>query len=350
MKKENKNTSKKQHDVKEVKMEIKKEKGNFIKKIIDAKYVIGGFAFGLVLGLGIMSAMMPEQIAKLKDESESIAIFGEDGISADELFSSLKSKATIESVLQLVDAKLLEEKYPYATYNENAKAEATDMINYYSENYQMTEQDFLSYYGFSDFDSFVEFLTLDTQRYDYFHDVLAEKVTDKDIKNYYKKSVYGAIGSQHVSVAIDDNSKDDEKLIKEIQNKINDGATFKEIQEEYKDNSSVTAADLGYIAFDSGIEEKYEKALKKLKNNSHSEKYIETETFGYTIIFRTDQKEKEELEEIDSTIEELLIQNMISEDEVLFEKTLITLRKEAGLEFTDTNFAKAYKEYKKLYK
>lgn len=350
MKNENKNTSKKQHDVKEVKMETKKEKGNFIKKIIDAKYIIGGFALGLVLGLGIMSAMMPEQIAKLKDGSESVAVFGDEGISADDLFSSLKSKATIESVLQLVDAKLLEEKYPYATYNEDAKKEATDMITYYSENYQMTEADFLSYYGFSDYDSFVEFLTLDTQRYDYFHDVLADKISDKDIKNYYKKNVYGAIGSQHVSVAIDEKSKDDEKLIKEIQNKVNKGATFEEIKEEYKDNSSVTAADLGYIAFDSGIEEKYEKALKKLKKNSHSEKYIETESFGYTIIFRTDQKEKEELKDIDSTIEELLIQNMISEDQNLFEKTLINLRKEAGLKFTDTNFGEAYKEFKKQYK
>lgn len=351
MKNENKkNTSESKKKTKEVKIEEKIEKGKFIKKITDNRYVIMGFVLGLLIGVGAMSTQIPEQIAKLADGSESIATFNNGSISADELYNSLKTQTNIDSVLQLIDSKLLEENYPYATYNEEAKTDATEMINYYVEYYQMSESDFLSYYGFSDYDSFVEFLTLDSQRYDYFYDVLAAKISDKDIKNYYKKNVYGSIGAQYVAVAVDDDSKDDEKLIKEIQEKVNNGATFDEIVEEYSSNSSVTANDLGYISFDSGIEEKFEKALKKLKDNSHSKKYIETESFGYTIIFRTDQKEKESLEEVDSVIKELLVQELMNEDENLFYKTLINLRKEAGLEFTDTEFSKAYKEYKKQYK
>lgn len=317
-----------------------------MKKIIENKNMIIGFAIGLVLGLGIMYLFMPTQIAKLSDGSDSIAVWNNNGgLSANELYGKLKQSADMGTVLELIDSKLLEEKYPYEKYKETTKQKAKELVEYYNENYQLDEEGFLDYYGFSDMETFIEYLILDTRRYDYFKDTVTASITEKEKKDYYKNEVFGDIGTKYVAVEIDDDSSKDEKLIKEIMTKVKNGASYDDIVNEYHDKEGFGYSNIGYVSYNSGMDTTYLNELKKLKDNSHSSKYIVSEVYGYTIVFRTKQKEKPTYEDIEDSIVNDIFNAKDFDDSTLFENTLIKMRKENGLTFTDTEFKKLYKEY-----
>ena len=122
------------------KKEKKEEKKSFLKFLFNSRFIIVSFAVGLLLGLGIMQAFIPTQMATLSDDSDSIALWGKkdkngnypEGLSANELFENLKGKTDISVVLDLIDARLLEEKYPYKEYKEKAVASAEEYISFYT--------------------------------------------------------------------------------------------------------------------------------------------------------------------------------------------------------------------------
>lgn len=101
---------------------------------------------------------------------------------------------------------------------------------------------------------------------------------------------------------------------------------------------------MGYQSWNSTIGSKYIDALKELKNNTYSKEYITTD-FGYTIILRLDQKNKNTLEEEKENIIEKLAQDLMDSDENLFYKSLINLRKKYNIDFKDTDLNKKYKVY-----
>jgi hypothetical protein len=170
------------------------------------------------------------------------------------------------------------------------------------------------------------------------------------MKSYYKNDVFGDIDSQYVAVALVDDTSTDETLVNEILTKVKNGATYEEIVSAYSSNTSVTYADLGYVSFDSGTDTDYVKALLKMKNNTSATSIVTTDTYGYTIIFRGDQKDKEDYDDIDTVIQGQLMTELDSSDENLYINTFINMRKDAGLEFTDTNFKAQYSAYVKSYK
>ena len=328
-------------------MEDKKKKKSFLKFILDGKYLVFAFVFGLVLGLGIMALSVPKQIATLSDGSTSIALWNEGSLSANELYDALKNNSNITVALNLIDSKLLEKDYPYEKYKETNYEKGTELINYYKENYNITEEDFLKSYGFKDLDSFLEYLIIDTRRYDYFKDTIKSKITESDKKKFYKNNVFGSVETKYIAVDIDDSSKDDEKLITEIQNKINKGSSYDDIVKEY--SSKITNDDLGSINWNDGMDTSYIKELLKLKDNSHNKKYVKTDIYGYTIIFRGESKEKPDYE----SVKEEIVNEIFKEkdnDPKVFESTLINMRKSNGLEFTDSTMNLLYKEYVKSYK
>ena len=85
-----------------------------------------------------------------------------------------------------------------------------------------------------------------------------------------------------------------------------------------------------------------------MKNNTNS-KVVET-SYGYTIIFREDSKEKAKLKEVKKDIIEALKDKMNSEDDKLYNKAFIELREKNNLKFYDTELQKEYKDFCKEFK
>ena len=145
-----------------------------------------------------------------------------------------------------------------------------------------------------------------------------------------------------VEVNEDMSDEDAKAKAEEIIKKLNDGATWEEVKEEYKDD--VTFEDLKYVAFNANYESEFIDALVKLKENSYTKEPVKT-TYGYHIIYRLDQKEKASLEDLKDSIIEQLTDKMDEEDPNLYNKTMIKMREDAKIDFKDTVMKEKYEIY-----
>ena len=100
-------------------------------------------------------------------------------------------------------------------------------------------------------------------------------------------------------------------LAKEIISKLNEGKSFDEVKEEYKDK--ITYEELGYKSYNASLESAYMNEMESLSNESYSKTPVKT-SYGYHIVYRIDQKEKPSLEDVKEEVTETTTKaaNMIS--------------------------------------
>ncbi len=335
-------------EVKKEEMRKKALKG--IKKVDDNRKIIYGFVAGLVIGLGIMIIFMPERIAELKDGTQPVASIKGKTFTADELYENMKQYYSVSLLLDNIDRKILEKKYPTTDEMLDEVKETADGYLKQYEQYGYTQEQFLEGNGFSSYDDFVEYLSLDYRRNLYLDDAIKDELTDSEIQKYYDDEVFGDINTKHILVPTgnDGDLSDDDakKKAEEIIGKLNDGKSFDEVKDEYKDD--ITYEELGYKSFDANLEAAYMSEMKRLGDESYSKEPVKT-SYGYHIVYRIDQKEKPELKDVKDSIVDALLADKKADDNKLLYKKLIELREKEGLEFNDTVMKSKYGNYCKNY-
>lgn len=327
-----------------MKKETKDKMKKGLKKVDDNRNLIYSFIGGALLVTLITIIIWPDRIATLEDGTQPVATIEGETFTADFLYEKMKDKFSVSYLLDYIDDAILKEKYEE---NDDMIKEiektADEYISYYKQ-YGYTEESFLSQNGFKDKNAFLDYLKIDYRRKLYYEDYLKSQISDEDIKKYYDEDVFGDINTQHILVKTsDDMSEEDAKAkAEEIIGKLNDGKTWEEVQEEYRD--VITFEDLKYVAFNANYESTFMDALVKLDENSYTKDPVKT-TYGYHVIYRFDQKEKANLEDLKDSIIETLSDKMNEEDSNLYNKTMIKMREEAKLEFKDTVMEKKYKDY-----
>lgn len=324
---------------------MKKEKK--IKEfIINNKKIIYSSIIGIGVGTLVTLSFFPERIAKLQNGEEVVVTTDSFTITANNLYEDMKQEYAISALLNTIDSKILTERY---TINEEMNTEIEETLEYYlnlyNSNYGYTEEEFLSANGFESKEEFKSYLTIDYLRNLYYEEYAKEQITDKEVTNYYKKSVFGAINTKYI--AVDSDEENAEELINEIIEKLNSGKSYDEIIDKYKDK--ITYQDLSYQGWNSTLDNEYMSNLKNLKENTYSKEYVTT-NYGYTIIFRLDQKEKDDLNDIKDDIRGQLASELMLEDENLYYQSLIKLRKDNNIDFKDTILKKKYKVYCEQFK
>ena len=321
-----------------------------IQVLDENRRVIYGFVAGLLIGLGIMIIFMPERIAELEDGTQPVASIDGKVFTADELYEDMKDYYSVSLLVDNIDRKILGDMYPTDDEMMTSVRENADAYIAQYEQYGYTEEQFLSGNGFANYDEFVEFLTLDYRRNLYFDDAVKDSITDDEINNYYEDEVFGDIDSKHILIPTgndgDLSDEDAKALAEEIIGKLNDGATFDEVKDEYEDQ--ITYEELGYQAFNATLEDAYMDALKELDNDTYTKEPVQT-SYGYHIIYRIDQKEKPSLDDVKDSVIEVLASEKKADDANLLYKLLIQLRKDNGLEFNDTVMKSKYDSYCKNY-
>lgn len=350
--KENKKEEIKTTKVAEKKKDYKKvQRASGVIQVLDEnRRVIYGFVAGLLIGLGIMIIFMPERIAELEDGTQPVASIDDKVFTADELYEDMKDYYSVSLLLDKIDRTILEEMYPTNDEMMTNVRETADAYIAQYEQYGYTEEQFLSGNGFANYDEFVEYLTLDYRRNLYYDDTVKDSITDDEINNYYEDEVFGDIDSKHILIPTgndgDLSDEDAKALAEEIIGKLNDGATFDEVKDEYEDQ--ITYEELGYQAFNATLEDAYMDALKELDNDTYTKEPVQT-SYGYHIIYRIDQKEKPSLDDVKDSVIEVLASEKKADDANLLYKLLIQLRKDNGLEFNDTVMKSKYDSYCKNY-
>lgn len=329
------------------KVETKKKTKNVISFLDENRKVIYGFIGGALVAAIVATIIWPDRIAQLKDGTEPVAEVNGEVVTADTLYENMKEYYPISQLLDIIDNMILEPKYEENTEMlESVEKTAQNYYTQYEQYYGTTKEQFLKNNGFSSHEDFLNVLKLNYRRNEYFNEYVKSLITEKDIENYYNNEVYGDINSEHMLVTIDSNRTEEEakELGNEIIAKLNEGKSFEEVKEEYKDK--ITYENLNYQGFNSNIQESYMTALKNLKDGEYTKELVKT-TYGYHIIHRIDQKDKASLEDVKDAVIDVLVSNKKAEDTNLYYKALAHLREENNLKFSDTVMESKYNEYLK---
>lgn len=353
-------TKKEKKVVKEIKKEEKKNTNkkeydklfkfyDFIDKYRLAIYGVIGGVLATVL---VVILIWPDRIAKLENGLEPVASIDGLTVTAEDLYEDMKEIYSVSNLLDIIDNKILEEKYPETDeMNTELNDQAEKYYNMYNQYYGYSKEEFLTKNGFGSERAFIEYLRLQYRRTQYTDDYIKEQITDKEIEKYYEDKVYGDINTKHILVKVSSSATDEEKkeaenLAKEIITKLNEGKSFDEVKDEYKDK--ITYEELGYKAYNASLESAYMEAMQKLENNSYTKEPVQT-SYGYHVIYRIDQKEKPALKDVKEEIITSLVSEHKSEDTSVQYKALEKMREDAKLKFTDTVLEKKYETYKSQY-
>ena len=317
------------------------------------RLAIYGAVGGILITVLVVVIIWPDRIATLKDGTQPVAEIHGYTVTANELYEDMKDVYSISSLLDKIDNKILEEKYPETDeMNDELKQQAESYYSAYKQYYKMDKETFLSNNGFGSEKAFLEYLRLQYRRNKYAEDYIKTLISDKEVEKYYEDKVYGDINTKHILVKVDSSASDEDKkkaedLAKEIISKLNDGKSFDAVKEEYKDQ--ITYEELGYKSYNANLESAYMEAMQKLENNSYSKEPVKT-SYGYHVIYRIDQKEKPALEDVKEEIIDSLVSEKKSEDKNISYVALDKMREESGLKFSDTVLEKKYNTYMSQYK
>lgn len=305
------------------------------------------------------------KVPKLSNGKEAVVSFEDTkiSISADDLYNEIKEKYALSSLIDMIDNSILLKEYPKS--DSDAKKYADEQLEsikkyYVDDDGKYDEKLLLSalskYYGISSLDGFKEMLKLTYYRNKAVDDYAKNSITDKQVQKYYDEEYVGDISCKHILIApkTTDSMSDAEKkkaeeaalkTAKEVIKKLNDGAKFDDLAKEYSDDDSNKdkGGDLGYFNKGDMVTE-FETAAYALKLNKYTTTPVKTK-FGYHIILKTGEKEKEALDKVKDTIITTLADKAKEDDNTMQINALVELRKKYGMKIEDSSLSKQYSNY-----
>lgn len=294
---------------------------------------------------------------KLENGENAIVSFNNgDGITAQDLYDELKEMYGVNHLVNLIDAKLLDLEYEETTEEleyvqqivDSVKSESGDEFIDYIE----------YYYGVNSEEAFEDYIRLNYRRSLWIEDYAREIVTDKQIEDYYNDVYVGDMEVSHILITSDATSDmtDDEKKAaeteaynkaKEIIEKLNNGEDFATLAKENSDDSG-TASDggvVGTVNYGMNYDEDFVDAAAALEEGKYSSTPVKTE-FGYHIIYKTKQNEKESLEDSSDTIRDIIAEESLN-NTLLYSEALEALREKYEMNIVDSDLNSGYEEYLK---
>lgn len=295
---------------------------------------------------------------KLENGENAIVSFNNgDGITAQDLYDELKEMYGVNHLVNLIDAKLLDLEYEETTEEleyvqqivDSVKSESGDEFIDYIE----------YYYGVNSEEAFEDYIRLNYRRSLWIEDYARETVTDKQIEDYYNDVYVGDMEVSHILITSDATSDmtDDEKKAaeteaynkaKEIIEKLNNGEDFATLAKENSDDSG-TASDggvVGTVNYGMNYDEDFVDAAAALEEGKYSSTPVKTQ-FGYHIIYKTKQNEKESLEDSSDTIRDIIAEESLNNNTLLYSEALEALREKYEMNIVDSDLNSGYEEYLK---
>ncbi len=318
----------------------------------------------IVLGLcTVMVCGCGKTIPTLENGGEAVVTFEKgEAISVEDLYNELKNSYALESLINLIDKKIVEDKYKDSLDSANEYADATmkSLEETYGDDLLSAIQMYTSY---STVEAYRNYVYLSYLQNLVIEDYAKDQIEEKELKNYYEKNIYGDVLVNHILITpkVTDSMADEEKtaaeneakekintIIAKLKESKNIKETFTELAKEYSEDSSTKedGGSLGYIN-NGTLSSSYDEILKnafELKDGEYSTKVITTE-LGYHVIYREASKEKASYEDVLDSMKETLADKILSEDTTLSTKAMQAIRKEYGMDIVDSEIQKQYATY-----
>lgn len=274
-------------------------------------------------------------------------------ITANELYTELKEQNGKNVAINLIDDYILNKEYKTT---DDMKKSALNTIESYKNTYGDNYEAFLQYNGISGDKELRELLIKNSKLTLVTEDYIKDNLTDKEMKEYYEKNIYGDISAKHILISFDydDDASDEEKeaaekeaktKAEEIIEKLKNGEDFSTLAKEYSkdDGSKENGGDLGYFNTGDMVQE-FEDAAYKLAVNEYTTTPVKT-TYGYHIIMKTGQKDKPSYNKSKDTIVEKLVDQKKTDDSTISVKAMIALRKKYNIKIKDKTVKSDYSSY-----
>lgn len=284
---------------------------------------------------------------KLNNGENAIVTFDDGGISAQDLYDSLKETYAQEQIVDIIDSYLLNKKYETSTeenkYVNNAVKTAKKQAEEYNTDFETYVR---NYYRVNGTEGFKKYISLNYKRTLWISDYAKETVTEKQIKDYYENETVGDMDLYHILITVNDEVKDTDAYnkAKEVIEKLNDGEDFSKLVKEYSEDEATkdNEGSLGKINtgdYDNSVID----AAKKLEVNEYSKSPVKS-TYGYHVILKKSQEEKPELNDETKTEIVEIIAKEIANDTSFYAKAMVALREKNNMKFIDTSLEEIYND------
>lgn len=337
---------------------VKREKKNsnfktWFNNLTLEQVVIGGVIIIAILLLILIGVSTKN--TKTKEGNDIVIKVDGKTITADDLYNALKKQSGQSVAINLIDDYILNKEYKTT---DEMKESANKTIENYKTTYGDSYTQFLQYNGLNNSKELKNLLiknsklTLVTEAY------IKDKLTEKEMKDYYENNIHGDISAKHILISFDydDNATDKEKEEKEkkakekalkIIEKLKKGEDFSELAKKYSTDtgSKENGGDLGYFNTGDMVEE-FEKAAYKLNINEYTLEPVKT-TYGYHIIMKTGEKKKPSYKKSKETIIEKLIDEKKNNDSTISAKAMANLREKYNIKIKDKTIKNEYDNYLK---
>lgn len=283
---------------------------------------------------------------------EDIVVSLNDGTnySVDELYKELKKDYGLDKVINMIDNKILTKEY--ANKKDEVDKYANDVLVNLKANYSSDEEleEALQNYGYNSINDYLELIKQSKYKSYATDDYAKTLITDEDIKKYYNEKVYADIEGVHILVKPASTSTTDqdaakkkaEEIIKAIKEDVKKGTSVEDAFKKYQGDTSVTYQNLGRYNY-TEMDEAFSKAAYALKVNEVSGAV--KSSFGYHVILKTKEYEKNSLEDEKANIIDKLVTEKTSSDTTLSAKALISIRTKYGLKINDSELEEFYNRY-----
>lgn len=308
-----------------------------------------------LLALSLVTSGCGKEI-EVKNGSKVAVATNEDKFTATEYYNEIKED-NIAKLIDMIDESFLNKKYKNDKDEDKEVKEQIDQIKSYYGSDETTYSSVLKqYFGVESEKELETVLKLEYKRKKAVEDYVKKNIKDSEIKKYYDENITGDMKASHILISIDvkDDATDEEKekaekkakkKAEDIIKKLNEGQSFESLAKKYsKDDATASnGGDLGYFSYDEMAEE-FSKATKELKNKEYTKEPVKTK-YGYHIIQKTGEKEKEKLSKVKKEIKEKLQEQKLQEDSSLYYVALDEVRKENNIKWNDDTLKKAYEKY-----
>lgn len=248
-----------------------------------------------IIALTIACGVLVLGACSQNSSSDTVVQSKAGNVTKDELYNAMKEKIGNETLQQLVYEKVLAKNYSVSDKDVTAKVDEIKQQS--GDNFQM----FLMQNNIKDekeLKDAIKFQLLIQKA-----SLKDIKVTDKEIKDYYD-NYKPEIKARHILVA-------DEKTAKEVKQKLDSGEKFEDVAKKYSTDtgSAQNGGDLGW--FGTGqMDPDFEKSAYALKSNEISQPV--KSQFGYHIIQKTGEKQKEPFEKMKTEMKSKVISEKLS--------------------------------------
>ena len=366
-KKKNTNSKGAKPEVKETNKVVKaKKEDNIVLAFVNKHFkddkqamIFGGIVIAVaILFYSVGFAIATKPIPTLEDGTQILAEIDGTVITADDLYSTMKDRAGFALLIEEIDSIIVSSK---VEESEEVIAYADTQMEQLKMQLEQQGEDFeslLRSWGFENEDALYDYFKQEKMRTELVNNYIKDSLTENELKSYYNNEVDGSMTVRHILIQPDyDGAETNEEFeaadeaararAAEIIEMLDDGADFEELAMEYSDDEGTAANGGLFSEFNKNevVPEFWDGSIA-LEDGEYSQDPVRSQ-FGYHVIYRIEQSEKPEFEDVIDMIKDELLEEKRQTVENLEEKTMLEIREEFNIVINDRDILRDYEDYKR---